>query len=80
MNLSKFEEVNISIRIAETQPEYITVPAFYNKEEGSLVYCFELSEEEIEIIIATKKIWFKQLTGGGAMQPVHPSVYKRQLI
>lgn len=78
MKVVEFEGVNV--RIAEDQPEYITLPAFWNKQEGSLTYCFELSDAEIEQLKESKRIFFKQLTFGQPMQPIHPSVFQRELM
>lgn len=73
-----FKEVNV--RIAEHQEEYQTLPAYYNQQEGSMTFCFELSEDEIHRIRATGEIWFKMLTFGQPMQPICLSCNKEDLI
>lgn len=78
MIASEFKEVNI--RIAENQPEYETLPAFHNHNEGSMTFCFELNKEEIDEIVKTGKIWFKQLTFNKPMNPIEMSVLKSDLI
>lgn len=78
MKASEFPEVNV--RIAENQPEFETLPAFYNQQEGSMTFCFKLSEDEMHRIHATGEIWFKQLTCGAPMQPIALSTNKEQLI
>lgn len=78
MELKEFKEVNV--RVAENQPEYITIPAFVNPKEGSITFCFELDQSERERIMDTGEIWFTQLTGGGKMQPVCCSTIKEDLI
>ena len=78
MKAKDFKEVNV--RIAEHQEEYETLPAFYNKEEGSVTFCFELSEDEINRIQATGEIWFKMLTFGQSMRPICLSTNKQDLI
>jgi len=78
MEASEFPEVNL--RIAEHQPEYATLPAFHNKEEGSVTFCFKLTEEEISRMYATGEIRFKQLTGNRPMQPIALSTNKEELI
>ncbi len=78
MKIIDFKEANV--KIAENQPEYQTVPAYWNGKEGSLVYCFELSQAEIDQIKEQKCIYFKQLTFGQPMQPIHPSVFQRELM
>jgi hypothetical protein len=73
MRAIKFKEA--TIMIAENQPEYITLPAYYGQlgespEETGLVTCFELSPEEVYNIVKYRKIWHTQLTFGQAMQPI----------
>ena len=78
MKSQEFEGQNV--KIAENQPEYETLPAFYNKEEGSMTFCFELDEQELEQVKKTGKIWIKQLTFGKPMQPIAGTVLKEHLI
>lgn len=78
MIIVEFEEVNV--KIAEDQEEYQTVPAHWNGKEGSIVYCFKLTQGEIDEIVETRKVYFKQLTFGKPMQPVHPSVFKNEVL
>lgn len=78
MEAKEFKEVNV--RIAEHQEEYQTLPAYYNQQEGSMLFCFELSEDEMNRIKATGEIWFKMLTFGQPMQPICLSTNKEDLI
>lgn len=78
MEAQDFKEV--TVRIAEKQPEYQTLPAHYNENEGSLTFCFELNEKEIEQVQKTGKIWIKQITFGGDMNPIAPSCLKEDLL
>lgn len=78
MKSVEFPEVNV--RIAESQPEYETLPAFHNPEEGSMTFCFELDEAEMEQVQRTGKIFIKQLTFNRAMQPIGGSCLKGGLI
>lgn len=78
MKSKEFKEVNV--RVAEDQPEYITLPAYFNPDEGSMTFCFELSEDEMNRIKATGEIWFKQFTGGKEMQAIYMSTNKEDLI
>lgn len=78
MIAKEFKEVNV--RIAEHQDEYETLPAFYNNKEGSLLVCFELSEDELNRVKATNEVWFKIFTGGKALQPIATSTNKEDLI
>lgn len=78
MKIVEFPEANV--KIAEDQEEYQTVPAFWNGKEGSIVYCFELTDAEIEQIKDQKRIFFKQITFGQPMQPIQSSVFQRELM
>lgn len=78
MKSVEFEQVNV--RIAENQEEYETLPAFYNENDGTITYCFELDNKELEQIGKTGKIYIQQLTGGRAMQPIRGTVLKEVLL
>lgn len=49
-------------------------------ENGQVVSCWELSDEELAEIIKTKKIWLSTLTFGGPFQPVCLTTNKNDLI
>lgn len=56
----EFPQVNT--RIAENQPEYITLPAHIADDaEKTTITCFELTDQEIEKIVKTRRIWHRQL-------------------
>lgn len=78
MEASEFPEVNV--RIAEKQEEYQTLPAYFNKEEGSMTFCFKLSKDEINRMYATGELWMKVLTFGKPLQPIGLSTNKEGLI
>lgn len=78
MKSVEFPEVNV--RIAEDQPQYETLPAFHNPEEGTVTFCFELDHDELEQIGKTGKIYLKQLIFDGPMQPIAGSCLKEILI
>jgi len=78
MKSVEFKEVNV--RIAEDQPEYETLPAFHNKDEGSITFCFELDPDELEQVGKTGRIFIKQLTFNNPMQPIAGSCLKEVLI
>lgn len=69
-----------NLKIAEHQDEYETLYAYHNPKEGSVTFCFQLNKEEIDQILNTGEIYFKQLTFGAPMQPVAMSVDKVDLI
>jgi hypothetical protein len=67
--------------LAEDQPEYQTLPVFVDKrtvqtEEGlkeipwSMTVVYELSEEEIAELIATRKLHYRQMLFGHNFQPI----------
>lgn len=74
----EFDEVNV--RIAENQPEFETLPAYHNPEDGSVTFCFQLNKEELDEIAKTGKVFFKQLVGNNKMQPISMSTQKSDLI
>jgi len=72
MKAVEFPQVNI--RIAENQPEYETLPAcVIDEPEGRIITCFELTDEEIEEIVQTRKLWHVQLAFKQPMQPIQLS-------
>jgi hypothetical protein len=90
MNPIKFDEVNTVI--GENQPEYEPLPAFVRPftvedecekveiENGEVVSCWELSDEEIADIVKNRKVWLSTLTFGGPFQPVLLTTKKEDLI
>jgi len=78
MRAVDFDEANI--QIAENQPEYDTLPAYSNKQEGSVTFCFSLNKEELDEVNRTGHIYFKQLTNNGPMNPIAMSTEKNDLI
>lgn len=78
MKAITFPEANVEI--AKDQPQYQTLPAYWNAEEGTIVFCFKLNQDEIDRVYATGEIYFKQLTFGHPMQPISLSALKEELI
>lgn len=69
-----FEQVNVNL--AEEQPQYETLPAYYGllgdkEHETGFVVCFELTDDELQQVVANKKIWYSQLTFGAPFQPMN---------
>lgn len=69
-----------NIMIAEDQPEYLTLPAFWNPIERSVTFCMELDMEETKALAATGQIFLKLQTFGQPMQPMATSTIKEHLI
>ena len=59
--------------IAKNQPEYLTLPAHVTK-DGEITSCWELTDDEIQEIIKTKRIYFSVSTFNKPLQPQRPSV------
>ena len=64
----KFEGHNIVY--AENQPEYNTLPAFKD-ENGTIVTCWELTNEDFERIVETRRIYLSVMTFNNYLQPVY---------
>jgi len=79
MKVIKFKEVNGTY--AKNQPEYIPLPVFnkYNL-EGEVVCCWSLSLKERVKILFTGKLWVSLLTFYKNLQPIRPTVNKKDLI
>ena len=69
MKPTEFEGQNVVF--AKDQPEYQPLPAYKeDAPEGRVVHCWELSDEELEQVIKTKRIWVMQMTFNQPLQPV----------
>ena len=67
----KFKKQNVVF--AETQPEYISLPA-YKEPDGCVTCCWKLSIKERFIILFTGKLWISMLTFNKPLQPLKPRV------
>lgn len=54
---------------AEGQKGYLQLPAF-RSDDGQVVTCWKLSDEELKQIAETGEIWLHVLTFGKPLQPV----------
>jgi len=77
MKSINFEESNV--KFAENQPEYITLPAFYDKENGIVVTCYKMSFRERITLLFTNRIWLSIMTFGQALQPQKMNVLKSEV-
>jgi hypothetical protein len=70
MTPTRFEGANIVF--GEGQPEYQPLPALKipNDHTGMVVTCWQLSEEEMEEVKRTGKIFLSQFTFNDPLQPV----------
>lgn len=68
-----FEEKNITF--AEDQPEYLPLPAHHAHDgQGNVTTVWELTDEEIQILLRTKQIRLNQMTFNMNLQPLLPFV------
>lgn len=70
----------VTNKIAEHQEEFNTVHVQWDSKEQGVGMCFELSDEEVAEIVKNKKIWYKQIIGGGQMHPMRISAFKNDVI
>lgn len=69
MNAVDFQGVNVTY--AKDQPEYNPLPAMrIPTPMGEVITCWELSDEELEYVMKTKRIYLSQLTFNSALQPI----------
>ena len=78
MKLANFPEQNTVV--ARDQSRYIPIPAYHNRQEGSLTMCIKLSDDELNRVKATGEVWLKVLTFNKPMQPIAPSTNKEDLL
>ncbi|MDV3490950.1 hypothetical protein CMV03_07070 [Elizabethkingia anophelis] len=62
----------------EGQEEYQPLPA-YRTNDGDVIICWELTDEEIEKIKETKCLYLSIMTFGQLLQPVYLTVDKDKL-
>lgn len=72
-----FKEQNVIF--AENQTEYEPLPAL-KTEEGDVITCWELSDEEIELIKANKCLYLAVKTFNTPLQPIFLTVDKNEVI
>lgn len=65
----------VNIVFGKDQPEYQPLPAMrFEDGHGSVITCWELTDEEIETLIKTRRLYLKQLTFGQPLQPLLPTI------
>jgi hypothetical protein len=69
MKAVEFPGVNVTF--AKDQPEYTPLPALRVPSPlGEVITCWELSDEELEQVKKTKRVYLSQLTFNNALQPI----------
>jgi hypothetical protein len=62
-----------NVVFAKDQPEYQPLPALrISGPEGEVITCWEMTKDELDEINRTGRIYFKQLTFNGPLQPILP--------
>lgn len=60
------------LEIGKGQPQYTVLHAMrVPGPEGEVLMCFELTDDEIDRIKETKRIYYRRLTFGGPFQPMN---------
>ena len=62
-----------NIVFAENQPEYLPLPE-YMGDDGNVITCWELTEDERKEVAKTGKVWFSVFTFNQTLQPQRPFV------
>jgi len=70
----------VTNKIAEHQEEFQTVHVQRQEEDGSVNMCFEFTQDELDQISETGKIWYKQVIGNGKMNPMRLAAFKNEII
>lgn len=61
--------------IGKEQPQYRQLQAMrLPGDDGEVIVCFEMTDEEIETIVKTRKIYVKQMTFNTPYRPILPMV------
>ncbi len=71
-----FPEVNVIY--AKDQPEYNPLPVFKDN-KGTVVSCWEFTDEEIEQIKMNKCLWLSVMTFNQPLQPLFMTADKSEL-
>ena len=64
----KFKQQNVTI--AKDQPQYQPIPAHHADDDcGSVIFCWQLTDEEKQRVMETGVIWHSSMTFGSPFQP-----------
>lgn len=72
--MKAIEFPQVTNRIAEDQPQYMTLPAYVGQvgvtaAETGIVCCMELDDKEWRKVLVNRKVWVRVLTFGRPLQP-----------
>lgn len=62
-----------NVIFAKDQPEYQPLPAI-RLQDGTVISCWQFTDDEIEAVLKTKCLFLKQLTFNQPLQPILPMV------
>lgn len=68
MSPTEFKGVNVVY--AKDQPEYLPLPVM-KLEDGTVISCWELTDEDLKMINETKRVYVSQLTFNQPLQPLN---------
>lgn len=75
MRIVEFPQQNVVYGIDQTEYQPLPAHKVPNDKTGTTVFCFELTDEEMEAVkLNGNKIFFTQLTFNNPLQPVNASV------
>lgn len=61
-----------NVQLGKGQEEYFTLPAMHMQdEEGTIYTCWELSDEELEQVKKTKRVYVRNLTFNQGFSPIN---------
>lgn len=69
----EFPEMNCTF--AKNQPQYLPLPA-RREQDGAVLSCWQAALAERIYFLFTGKLWLTQLTFGGPLQPLRPTILK----
>lgn len=66
----EFKEMNTKLTKPEgmTDEECSSLPAYVNQTES--ISCWELSDDDIMLMTATRRIWVRVVSGNGSQPPI----------
>jgi len=77
MKLIDFPEAHVVV--AENQPEYLPMPAYFYEDSHVLTCCWQLNWRERFQLLLSGRIWHSVWCFGGALQPQRLDVAKPEM-
>lgn len=70
MNPAMFKGADLMY--GEEQPQFLLLPAHHDAATGVTTVCFEMTEEELEVLKTTRRVWIRWKTGTEKPKPIPP--------